>query len=93
MPDPNPQPETVDQANPEFKIICLCMGVSEADIKRAVENGAQDFLDVQAATNAGMGCGTCPPQVETLVNKYKEAASGGKDQKCCGQGGCGKCQP
>jgi len=54
------------------KMICMCMGVSELDIKHAVKAGAKNYLDVQAATNAGLGCGTCPAQVEELVKKYRQ---------------------
>lgn len=54
-------------------IVCLCRGISDRDIKRAMADGAKDLCEVMAASGAGTGCGSCLPQVERLLRTEKRA--------------------
>ena len=48
-------------------LVCHCRGVSDRQIKRAVNNGACSLRDVARATGAGMRCGGCRENVAQVV--------------------------
>lgn len=48
-------------------IICNCFNVSKEDIVEAIKAGATSVKEVQEATNAGNGCGTCMDAVKEVV--------------------------
>lgn len=50
--------------------ICHCMGVTVGDIKKAVEDGAVTFEEVQEVTQAATGCGGCESEVRELVKEF-----------------------
>ncbi len=39
--------------------VCICKGVSDHRIRRAVEDGARSWREVQAETGCGTQCGKC----------------------------------
>ncbi|MDN3521161.1 (2Fe-2S)-binding protein [Halomonas ramblicola] len=39
--------------------VCICKGVSDHRIRRAVEDGARNWREVQAETGCGTQCGKC----------------------------------
>ncbi len=39
--------------------VCLCKGVTDAQVRAAVAAGAKDVADVSLACEAGAGCGGC----------------------------------
>lgn len=53
----------------ENKKLCYCYNVSVDDIKRAIENGASNFDEVQEATNCGKGCGSCLAEIKSVVDE------------------------
>ncbi|WP_394847964.1 nitrite reductase large subunit NirB [Pendulispora brunnea] len=52
---------------PDDTQICNCNGVSKGDILDAVKKGCRSLKVLCDTTRAGMGCGTCKKQVETLL--------------------------
>lgn len=52
------------------KIVCNCMSVTNGMIKDAVDAGASNLEEVQAATNAGTVCGACLEDVKRLVDFF-----------------------
>ena len=48
--------------------ICDCNGITRTRIVEAVLNGARSLQAVCDATKAGTGCGTCRPEVQTLID-------------------------
>lgn len=52
------------------KIVCNCMGVTAAQIKEAVDAGADTLAQVQEATGAGTVCGACLEEVEALISHF-----------------------
>jgi bacterioferritin-associated ferredoxin len=40
-------------------IVCLCKGVPERAVRRAIRTGARTVSDIGRACGAGTGCGTC----------------------------------
>lgn len=58
--------------------ICLCKAVTDSDIKRAIESGAESFSDVRESLGVGTVCGSCACQAKELV-KATAKHSGGAD--------------
>lgn len=52
------------------EVICNCWNVTVGDIKKAVEDGADTFEEVQNVTNAGTACGQCQDEVRKLVEEF-----------------------
>ena len=40
-------------------IVCVCNGISDALIKKTVENGCDDFIDLMEILGVAAECGTC----------------------------------
>ncbi len=57
-------------------MVCACLKVRESAIVRAIEGGAASLDAVSAATAAGSNCGSCRPQIASLI--AKSAASQGE---------------
>lgn len=56
------------------KTVCLCKGVSEETIVKAIKDGAKTFEDVKSATGAGTGgCGAfrCKSSILELIEENK----------------------
>jgi len=45
-------------------IVCSCGGVSDREIREAIERGGGDVATILAATGAGQDCGACCEEVE-----------------------------
>lgn len=52
------------------KIVCECFGVTNRQIKEAVENGASTLEEVADKTGAGTGCGACSDDLQRLVDFF-----------------------
>lgn len=51
-----------------FKMyVCLCRGVSDRTIQRAIDQGADSVAEVMACTRAGTCCGRCIPAIGAMV--------------------------
>ncbi|CAN5835168.1 nitrate reductase [soil metagenome] len=47
--------------------ICACFGVSCGSVQRAIADGAATLEAVGSATRAGTNCGSCRPEIRTLL--------------------------
>jgi bacterioferritin-associated ferredoxin len=47
--------------------ICLCQGVTDRDIRRAVEQGATTFREVQEQLGVSTQCGSCELMARSVV--------------------------
>lgn len=54
----------------EARIVCDCMGVTDADIEDAVKQGDTTFEQLQNRTKVGTGCGECIENVRKLMHQY-----------------------
>lgn len=54
----------------ENNIVCYCLNISEADIVKAVNEGATTLEEVQDVTGAGTACGSCIGQIEEIIAKH-----------------------
>ncbi len=56
---------------PPSPLVCACHGVTAAAILGC---GARDVAGAGAATRAGTGCGSCRPEIATLLARLPEDA-------------------
>jgi bacterioferritin-associated ferredoxin len=48
-------------------MVCLCHGVSERTLRRAIEHGADTVEAVGERCNAGTCCHSCHPTIEAML--------------------------
>lgn len=49
-------------------LICLCEGVSERKVRRAVEQGARSVDEIGEQCGAGRNCLSCHPTLEDVLH-------------------------
>jgi len=49
--------------------VCLCKAVTDTQIKRAVENGANSFSDIRAELGVATQCCKCVPEAREIVDQ------------------------
>ena len=52
-------------------IVCLCKAVSDRDVARAIEEGADTIEKVARRTGAGTGCGQCLAEIGLTLDMAK----------------------
>ncbi len=50
------------------KLICSCSQVGEGNLEQAIASGCSNFADLCNQTGAGLGCGSCKPEVKQVLN-------------------------
>jgi ferredoxin-nitrate reductase len=63
------------------KLICSCGGVGEENIITRINEGCTEFAALCVASGAGQGCGSCRPEVQTILNRALAAAESEKEMK------------
>jgi bacterioferritin-associated ferredoxin len=61
-------------------LVCLCRGVSDREVQRAILRGASTLKEVARACGAGLDCGSCRDLLRSLLGS-------GSPQGCEGRGG------
>ena len=56
----------------EGKLICSCNTVGQGNLERAIRAGCTDFGQLCQKTGAGTGCGSCRPEVRSLLVSMSE---------------------
>jgi ferredoxin-nitrate reductase len=51
------------------KLICSCSQVGEGNVIDAIANGCSDFAQLCSETGAGLGCGSCKPEVKDILER------------------------
>ncbi len=49
------------------KLVCSCSGVGEGNLQNKIAQGCNDLLQLCQLTGAGMGCGSCRPEVKAIL--------------------------
>ncbi|WP_298891416.1 bacterioferritin-associated ferredoxin [Acinetobacter sp.] len=49
--------------------VCLCRGITDQDIKDAMQNGAESIRDVREMLDLGTCCGRCVPEAKTIISE------------------------
>ncbi|MCF2497424.1 molybdopterin-dependent oxidoreductase [Dyadobacter chenhuakuii] len=57
----------------EGKLVCSCNNVGQGNLERAIAGGCSDFQSLCQRTGAGTGCGSCRPEVRSILEKAAEA--------------------
>jgi len=52
------------------KTICSCNNVGEGNIINKIKEGCKDHLQLCQLTGAGMGCGSCRPEVKNILDAF-----------------------
>jgi ferredoxin-nitrate reductase len=60
------------------KLVCSCGGVGEGNICEKIKEGCTTLESVCQASGAGMGCGSCRPEIKAILEK--ELPSGKKEE-------------
>jgi ferredoxin-nitrate reductase len=65
-----------EQVDPlEGKLVCSCNTVGQGNLERAIHAGCSDFQQLCQQTGAGTGCGSCRPEVRSILESVKERMS------------------
>jgi ferredoxin-nitrate reductase len=56
----------------EGKLVCSCNNVGQGNLKRAIQSGCTDFQQLCQQTGAGTGCGSCRPEVRSMLTAMSE---------------------
>ncbi len=51
------------------KMVCSCNNVGEGNLVKKIKEGCKDHLQLCQLTGAGMGCGSCRPEVKEILEK------------------------
>ena len=51
------------------KLVCTCSNVGEGNLINKIKEGCKDHLQLCQLTGAGMGCGSCRPEVKEILEK------------------------
>ncbi|WP_338398488.1 molybdopterin-dependent oxidoreductase [Persicobacter psychrovividus] len=54
------------------KLVCSCNNVGDGNIEQAIAGGCQEFNTLCKSTGAGLGCGSCKPEVQQILNRELE---------------------
>ncbi|REA58853.1 NAD(P)H-nitrite reductase [Dyadobacter luteus] len=57
----------------EGKLVCSCNNVGKGNLENAIKGGCTDFQQLCQKTGAGTGCGSCRPEVRSILEKMNEA--------------------
>ena len=52
------------------KLVCSCNNVGEGNILNKIKEGCKDHLQLCQLTGAGMGCGSCRPEVKAILDAH-----------------------
>jgi len=53
------------------KLICSCSQVGEGNLIETIKGGCTEFTELCKTTGAGLGCGSCKPEVRDVLKNYK----------------------
>ena len=60
------------QSPPIGKLVCSCGNVGQGNIEEAIENGASDLQSICQKTGAGLGCGSCKPEIRSILMQVND---------------------
>lgn len=51
------------------KTVCSCNHVGKGNIEKLIKDGCDDFNELCEKSGAGLGCGSCKPEVQQILNE------------------------
>jgi ferredoxin-nitrate reductase len=58
------------------KLVCSCNSVGQGNLEKAILGGCTDFQQLCQKTGAGTGCGSCRPEVRSILLSMSELVTG-----------------
>lgn len=55
------------------KLVCSCSQVGDINIKETIASGCANFNEICAQTGAGLGCGSCKPEIKSILQMELKA--------------------
>ena len=52
------------------KLVCSCNNIGEGNLINKIKEGCKDHLQLCQLTGAGMGCGSCRPEVKAILDAH-----------------------
>ena len=52
--------------------VCICHSITDKDIKRSINQGAETLQDLKAMTGCATGCGSCADYAEEFLLKHQK---------------------
>ena len=62
-------------------MVCLCHGVSERAVRRAIDHGAHTIDAIGEQTRAGTCCESCHPSLEALLDQAELVTTVGRPRR------------
>ncbi|MEI7423409.1 MAG: (2Fe-2S)-binding protein [Prolixibacteraceae bacterium] len=59
-------------ASKKNRTVCNCNGITEAEILRILNKGAEGIDDVSKFTLAGTSCGRCRVEIKAILEAYNK---------------------
>ncbi len=53
------------------KLVCSCNNVGKGNLEKIIDGGCNDFNELCKTSGAGLGCGSCKPEVQEILNQKK----------------------
>ncbi len=53
------------------KLVCSCNNVGSGNLEKIIDGGCDNFQELCKASGAGLGCGSCKPEVQEILNRKK----------------------
>ncbi len=57
------------------KLVCSCSQVGEGNLKDAIKDGCSNFNKLCSETGAGLGCGSCKPEIKELLHRQLKSVA------------------
>jgi ferredoxin-nitrate reductase len=63
------------------KLVCSCGSIGEGNILNKIKEGCTELKTLCQASGAGLGCGSCRPEVQTILDKALSKVEAIKEMK------------
>ena len=54
------------------KLVCSCNQVGEGNLMNKIEDGCKSLAELCQSTGAGLGCGSCKPEIQRIMKMHEE---------------------
>ena len=61
--------------------VCICLAVTDVEVKTAIEGGAETVSEVTRACKAGGDCGSCHDMIEDMLEGHAAKAESGCERR------------
>ena len=51
--------------------VCICNAITDKQIRKAAESGAQDLWDLQKALGVASNCGSCKESASEILREHR----------------------